>query len=137
MKKAIVIDTNAYSAFKRGIEAAVEVVTTAELIVLSATVLDELLAGFSNGKQADVNRRELQEFISDPNVIFLSVNAQTAIEYSKIYRQLRTKGTPIPTNDMWIAAIASQLDMAVFSDDAHFSTIEGLRIVQSGEDWNL
>jgi len=135
MKKAVVIDTNAYSAFKQGDLEAAEVVAAAETIVLSATVLGELLAGFSTGKRGEVNKQELQEFLADPKVIFLTVNAQTAEEYANIYQYLRSQGTPIPTNDMWIGAIAKQLEMAVFTYDAHFSKIEGLRIVQRVSDF--
>ena len=66
-----------------------------------------------------------------PKVLFLTINAQTAKEYSTIYKHLRQQGTPIPTNDMWIAAIANQLDAAVFTYDDHFRKIDGLKVVQS------
>lgn len=131
MIQSVVIDTNAYSAYKRGDENALKVIKAVESIVFSPTVLGELLAGFELGKKSEQNRKELEEFLNEPKVLFLTINAQTAKEYSKIYKNLRQQGTPIPTNDMWIAAIANQLDMAVFTHDTHFTKIDGLQIVQS------
>ena len=136
MKRAIVIDTNAYSAYKRGKFEAEEVLATAETVVMPATVLGELLAGFRAGKRSKANHQELQEFLADPHVLFFTVNAQTAEEYAKVYQHLRSQGTPIPTNDMWIAAMALQLEMPVFTYDAHFSKIEGLKIVRTVSDWD-
>jgi predicted nucleic acid-binding protein len=133
--KSVVIDTNAYSAFKRGEIDAIDVVTIAEVIVFTPTVLGELLGGFSLGKRGQQNIEELNVFLADPKVLFLTINAQTAEEYSKIYKQLRQKGTPIPANDLWIAAMAKQLEMALFTYDAHFSRIEGLKIVQKATDF--
>ncbi|MEM7658382.1 MAG: type II toxin-antitoxin system VapC family toxin, partial [Bacteroidota bacterium] len=92
-------------------------------------VLGELLAGFDLGNRAEQNRQELETFLKEPNVLFLTINAQTAEQHATIYRQLRQQGTPIPT-----AAMALQLEMGVFTYDAHFSKIEGLTIVQREED---
>jgi tRNA(fMet)-specific endonuclease VapC len=135
MIKSIVIDTNAYSAFKRGEKDALEVIKDAEMIVFSPVVLGELMGGFGLGKRAAQNQQELQTFLERPKVLFMTINAQTSEEYAKIFQSLKTKGTPIPTNDMWIAAMAKQLEMAVFTYDAHFSKIEGLKIVRTIEDW--
>ena len=114
LTKAVVIDTNAYSAFKLGRQDAVGVVKAAETIVFTPTVLGELLGGFSLGKRGQQNEEELQQFLDHPKVIFLTINAKTAEEYARIYQELKAKGRPIPTNDMWIAAMARQLEMAVF-----------------------
>ncbi len=135
MTKSIVIDTNAYSAYKQGKKDAQEVITTAGTIVISSTMLGELLAGFLGGKREQANKQELQEFLEEPKVSFFTVNAQTAEEYAKIYQMLKQKGTPIPTNDMWIAAMAKQLGMAIFTFDAHFFHIKGLKVIQSSKDW--
>lgn len=134
--KSVVIDTNAYSAFKRGEIDAVDVVKVAEVIVFTPTVLGELLGGFSLGKKGQQNVDELNAFLADPKVLFLTINAQTAEEYAKIYKELREKGTPIPANDLWIAAMARQLEMSVFTYDAHFSRIEGLKIVRKLTDFD-
>ena len=109
-------------------------VKAAETIVFTPTVLGELLGGFSLGKRGQQNEKELQQFLDHPKVIFLTINAKTAEEYARIYQELKAKGRPIPTNDMWIAAMARQLEMAVFSYDVHFTLVDGLRIVQTTDD---
>ncbi len=116
---------------------AVEVVRAAETIILCPIVLGELLAGFGIGKRSEQNRKELEEFIADSRVMFLTLNAQTSENYSQVYRQLREKGTPIPTNDMWIAAFAKQLDAGVFTYDGHFAQVEGIQIIQKSTDLSV
>ncbi|MEL6252718.1 MAG: type II toxin-antitoxin system VapC family toxin [Bacteroidota bacterium] len=135
VNRSFVIDTNAYSAFKRGDEEAVEVIIKAESIIFSSIVLGELLAGFSLGSRYKKNLEELREFLDESKVLFLSVNAQTSEAYANIYKMLRENGTPIPTNDMWIAAMAMQLDLPVFTYDAHFENVNGLEIVRSVQDF--
>lgn len=134
MIKSVVIDTNAYSAYKRGDKDAVEVVKRVDTIVFSPTVLGELFSGFVLGNRAEKNRKELEEFLNESKVLFLTINAQTAVEYARIYKHLRQQGTPIPTNDMWIAAMAIQLEMAILTYDTHFSHIDDLAIVRTSSD---
>ncbi len=94
-----------------------------------------MLAGFGLGRKSDQNRKELNEFLQESKVLFLTINAQTSEAYADVYRNLRNNGTPIPTNDMWIAAMSIQLELPVFSFDAHFEKVEGLRIVRSVQDF--
>jgi predicted nucleic acid-binding protein len=124
--KPILIDSNGYTAFKRGDAAAIEIVRRAERMRLSAIVLGELLAGFRFGKREAVNRRELSEFLASPRVDVLAVDEGTAEHYRAVYGMLRSKGKPIPTNDLWIAASALQHGCALFSFDAHFHHVDGL-----------
>ena len=135
MIKSIVIDTNAYSAYKRGEADALAVVKDAQTIVFSPVVFAELTSGFGLGNRGKQNQQELEAFLERSKVLFLTINAQTAEEYTKIFLALKAKGTPIPTNDMWIAAMAQQLEMAVFTYDAHFSQIDGLKIIRTVDDW--
>ena len=131
MNKAIVIDTNGYSAFKRGDSEAVRLIHSAQTVVVTSIVLGEILAGFRLGKNKETNHKELEAFLSDPKVFFLAINAQTAEEYANIYLELRQKGTPIPTNDMWIGAVSRQLGIPVFTLDKHFSKIDNLKIIRT------
>ena len=62
----------------------------------------------------------------------LPVEDTTADYYALVYRELRKKGRPIPTNDLWIAATALQHGLALFSYDAHFTEIDGLPV---GTQW--
>lgn len=89
-------------------------------------MLGELLAGFVAGTREAVNRQELATFLASQRVILFGLDEKTAEFYATVYRNLRRKGRPIPTNDMWIAATALQHGLAVFSFDSHFQHIDGL-----------
>jgi len=133
--KRILLDTNAYAAFKRGDAGALAVLRRAPEIGLCPTVLGELLAGFACGSQAARNRRELSEFIHTPRVRLLSIDGETAEHYAALFAGLRRKGKPVPTNDLWIAAVALQHGYAVFSLDAHFAEMDNLIVGGCPEDF--
>jgi len=122
----ILVDTNAYVAFKRGDAEAIAILRAADTIGVSAVILGELLGGFAHGAREADNRRELSEFLASPRVSLLPVTEDTAGFYARVYQGLRRKGKPIPTNDLWIAATALQHGFAVFSYDRHFAEIDGL-----------
>jgi tRNA(fMet)-specific endonuclease VapC len=124
--RRILIDTNAYAAFKRGDTGTLDILRHAPEIALNATVMGELLAGFASGSHAARNRRELSEFLHTPRVRQLAVDADTAEYYAVLFTGLRKKGRPIPTNDLWIAASAMQHGYAVFSFDKHFAEMENV-----------
>ena len=126
--RAIAIDTNAYTAFKRGDAAVIEVLQHAQEIQISVTVLGELLAGFAAGTREAANRRELTLFLNSPRVKLVASTAATADAYALIYAALRRLGQPIPTNDLWIAASCMEHGAALLTLDAHFSQVGGLRV---------
>ena len=131
----ILLDTNAYTAFKRGIPTAQEIVEHVPFIGLSPIVLGELYGGFAFGTQEQRNLEEFQRFLASRRVHVLEMNADTARYYADIYRELRQKGRPIPTNDIWLAATARQYDLAIFSYDAHFHVIDNLYIGNALQDF--
>lgn len=120
---AICLDTSAYSAFKRGRESVVEAVATSDRIVLPAIVLGELLAGFRAGSRESANREELGRFLASPRVSRASVDEETAERYAEILLHLRKQGTPIPTNDVWIAAVSMQHGLVLHTTDPHFDRV--------------
>src|SRR5262245_47255434 len=124
----ILLDTNAYAAFKQGLPDAVDIVQRATRLALSSTVLGELLAGLAVGSREAKNRAELQQFLGSDRVYIFPVDDGTAAYYATVYRVLRSKGHPIPTNDMWIAASALQHGYALFSYDRHFQHVDGLLV---------
>jgi tRNA(fMet)-specific endonuclease VapC len=126
---ALVIDTNAYSGFLRGVTRAVDTLRTAHEIHLPLIVLGELLAGFAVGARAQRNRDELRHFMASPRVHLLKPDEKTAHHYADVYAALRKNGAPIPTNDLWIAALARQHRLPLFSFDAHFAAVPGLVLV--------
>jgi predicted nucleic acid-binding protein len=124
--KPILLDTNAYTAFKRNVFDAVEIIRYAPLIAFNSVILGELLGGFSVGSKESINRSELNQFLGIEKVNCLAIDSDTAEYYAMVYQCLRKKGSPIPTNDMWIAATALQYNLALFSYDRHFQAVDGL-----------
>jgi tRNA(fMet)-specific endonuclease VapC len=129
--KPVLLDTNAYAAIKRGDAQATEIARYAAVLALNPIVLGELLSGFAARAREKANRDDLNRFLQSPRVIVLSVDQQTAEQYATIHFALRTAGRLMPSNDIWIAASALQHDMGVFTFDAHFGVIVGLRVVRS------
>jgi predicted nucleic acid-binding protein len=124
----ILLDTNAYVAFKQGLAEAVEVLQHAPRIGLNSIVLGELLSGFAVGRREQENRQELERFLASDRVDQLVVDIETAEHYAAVYHDLRRRGRPIPTNDMWIAASALQHGLAIFSHDGHFHEVPDLTV---------
>ena len=122
----IAIDSNRYTDFCRGDERAIEVVRSAEEIVLPLIVLAELRAGFAHGSRRPDNERVLTRFLNSRRVKVISPDEQTTHFYADVYAGLRKKGRPIPTNDLWIAAIALQHDLVLFDRDADFDHVPNL-----------
>jgi tRNA(fMet)-specific endonuclease VapC len=125
----VCLDTSAYSAFKRGHEEVVDLLQRAEEIVLPAVVLGELLAGFRIGSRDRANRPELDAFLESPRVRVAPVDADTAQRYAEILSYLRDRGTPIPTNDVWIGACAMQWGLRLLTTDAHFGRLPQLSLL--------
>ena len=124
--RPILLDTNAYAAFKRGDQAILEILQYAETIGISPIVLGELLSGFDHGSKSKKNRKELQQFLESSRIKIYDITLDTAQFFSQIYTTLKSKGRPIPTNDMWIAAQALEHGCVVCTFDKHFQAIENL-----------
>ena len=127
----VCLDTSAYSHFKRGHAPAVEAIGGAREVLVPAIVLGELRVGFRLGGRPQENEAELAEFLGGSAVRTLDVNAESADLYADIVVDLRRAGTPVPTNDVWIAALAAQEGAAVVTYDDHFTAIRrvGLRLL--------
>ena len=117
------IDTVAYSHFRRGEPRIVALLDAADWIGVPVTVLGELFAGFERGKHKAKNLAELDEFLSVPVVEALAVDRRTAEIFGAMVAELRLRGKPLPTNDIWIAAAAAQSGAALITWDAHFREI--------------
>ena len=124
--RPVLFDTNAYASFKRDEAAIIEIVQHAERIGISPIVIGELIAGFDGGSKAKQNKKELQEFLESSRIIIYPITLDTAHFFSQVYGTLKSKGKPIPTNDMWIAAQALEHGCVVCTYDKHFGFIEGL-----------
>ncbi len=124
--KRILIDTNAYAAFKRDDITAVNVIRTSAYIGINIVVLGELYSGFKGGSRETRNKKEFIQFLDSPRVDTILMDEETAEFYAKIYWDLKKKGRPIPSNDIWVAASAMRYGLALFTYDEHFKSIDGL-----------
>jgi tRNA(fMet)-specific endonuclease VapC len=122
----IAVDTNAYSNAARNETRLRQVLGAAERIFLPFVVLGELRAGFAAGRVGRRNEASLVTFLNSPRVEVLYADEQTTHHYASIFAQLRRAGTPIPTNDLWIAALAVQNDLALCTTDHHFALVPQL-----------
>jgi len=119
----LALDTNRYTDLCRGNARVVEAVGTADEVWLPFIVVGELRAGFAVGSQGPRNEAVLRRFLLKPGVGVLYADEQTTHHYATVYRQLRKQGTPIPTNDMWIAALVLQHSLSLCDRDAHFDAL--------------
>jgi tRNA(fMet)-specific endonuclease VapC len=120
------LDTSAYSELKRGNDAVARLVRESEHLYFSTVVAAELLYGFRSGTRYEQNWRELQAFVSRPFVTLLEVTLVTADRFARVARSLRSKGTPLPTNDIWIAAHVMECGAELVTLDQHFASVAGL-----------
>lgn len=122
----LALDTNRYTDLCRGDVSVVETVEFADEVWFPFIVLGELRAGFAVGNQGPRNESALRRFLLKPGVRVLYADEQTTHHYAVVYRQLRKQGTPIPTNDMWIAALVLQHSLVLFARDTHFDALPQL-----------
>ena len=120
------LDTSAYVGFKRNAVEAVEIIVKAELIVFSPVVMGELMFGFRNGTRFKENMDDLDRFLKHEAVDLVPIGKITSDRYSRIAVNLRKQGTPIPTNDIWVAAQAMEQGAELITSDHHFDKINGL-----------
>jgi tRNA(fMet)-specific endonuclease VapC len=123
---ALLIDTNIYSHAMRGDAEIIKTLQQLAHIGISAISIGELISGFKAGNKEKTNRQELNQFLDSPRVTLYGIDEGTAEFYCLILDQLKSNGTPIPTNDIWIAAVAFQQGMPIYTKDQHFNRIKGL-----------
>ena len=119
----VLVDTSAYSAFMRGHEEVRAALGRADQITLNPVVLGELRSGFLRGARRRANEQELRSFRLSPRVTTIDLDDETSDRYALILDALRNAGTPIPTNDIWIAASAMQHGLRLLTTDAHYRNV--------------
>lgn len=128
--KPLLLDTNVLIKFLRGDGKVGDVISKYERILLPAIVVGEYKAGIApeaaGGRiQLDV----LEDFLDSPFVRVIDVSEEVSDAYARVFRVLKANGTPIPQNDLWIAACAVEAGAAVCSFDNHFSCVPLLECV--------
>lgn len=119
----VLIDTNRYRDFCEGKPDALDIVQRASTLAMPFVVLAELRAGFLCGTLARGNEQILTRFLNSDRVNLLFPDEDTTHHFARIFAQLRHQGTPIPVNDIWIAALAIQHDLILFTRDSHFEEL--------------
>lgn len=123
------LDTCAYSRLGLQPAGLMDCIDEAETVYLSSIVLGELFAGFSLGKREKENREALVRFLDLPAVEVVNIDAAIADRYGILIKILRKQGTPIPSNDIWIAASTLETGSRLVTYDSHFGCIPGLVII--------
>lgn len=125
----VCLDTNAYSRMMLGHVSLTKLLESVDEIFVPATVLGELHAGFECGTRRQANREMLAAFLGQPGVTPLAVDEAVAERYGALVGQMSRAGTPIPTNDVWIAAAAMECGARLVTYDAHFVAVPGLLVL--------
>lgn len=124
----IALDTSAYAHFRAGHAGVLDLLASAETVFVPVVVLGELEAGFELGSRARANRVSLEEFLAEPFVSIVDVTPAVARRYGSLFSALRRAGTPIPVNDIWIAACAIESAARVVTFDRDFERIAKLDV---------
>lgn len=120
------IDTNRLSDLFGGDSKLAAQLDVCDEVWLPLTVLAEIKAGFYGGTRDSENQRSLSEFLTEPTVQVLFPTRETAEHYARLFVQLKRAGTPIPDNDLWIAALVLEHDLTLITRDNHFKKIPQL-----------
>jgi tRNA(fMet)-specific endonuclease VapC len=125
----LALDTNRYRDLCDNDQDVVRLLENAESIYVPFIVIAELRAGFALGTKGRENESVLQRFLMKPGVEVAYAGDATTRSYASLYRQLRQQATPIPTNDLWIAALVLERGFVLCSRDEHFKHLPQLNII--------
>ena len=120
--KQVTLDTNICIEILNGNESTIKKLKKYSVICLPIIVCGELLFGAKNSRRKKSNERNFESFID--SCVVLNTNSLVAKEYATIRKKLKDKGTPIPENDIWIAAICKVNDIVLVTRDKHFKMLK-------------
>ena len=119
----ILLDTNRLTDALRGQATTIQTIENCVEVWLPFVALAEIKAGFLLGRRAKDNERLLQALLLKPGVEVLYADRETTEVYARLFLHLRRTGKPIPANDLWIASLAIQHQLPLFSRDKHFDVL--------------
>jgi len=122
---ALILDTNALSAVADGEASVMELVGGADRVVVPVIVLGEYRFGIAQSRHRVSYEGWLRQWTAAVEI--LDIDDRSTHSYSTISLELKRKGTPIPTNDLWIAALCRQHSLPLLSRDKHFDSVPGLQ----------
>jgi tRNA(fMet)-specific endonuclease VapC len=123
----LALDTNAVISYREGISEVCKLVEEADVIILPVTVIGELLYGALNSTKPKKNEKFFHKFVEYSLVV--QIDGSVAARYARIRFTLKGQGTPIPENDIWIAAACLDLKVPIISRDHHFKLVPGLNVI--------
>lgn len=126
MEVRVALDTNRLTDLFQGDAELAERLAASDEVWLPLVVLAEIKAGFYGGSQRHRNEGLLQNLLAKPTVDILLPGRETAEHYARLFVQLKRAGTPVPDNDLWIAALALEHDLVLITRDRHFESIPQL-----------
>jgi tRNA(fMet)-specific endonuclease VapC len=130
--KRILLDTNAYSHLLAGDKKVLSLLAESDVVYMSIFVLGELYAGFKGGSKEKENTQLLKRFIQKPTVEILEATEETSKVFGQVKNDLKKAGTPLPINDVWIAAHTLESGSTLITYDIHFREIPDLRLWEYG-----
>jgi predicted nucleic acid-binding protein len=129
MAVRLALDTNRYVDLARGDADVVALVEAADAVFVPFVVIAELRAGFAVSERPLDNERVLRRLLAKPGTEALYAGDATTRVYASLYKQLRVQGTPIPTNDLWIASLVVEHGLALCTRDRHFRHLPQLTLL--------
>jgi len=126
MEVRVALDTNRLTDLFQGDSELADRLGECDEVWLPLMVLAEMKAGFHGGSQQHRNEVLLQSFLAKPTVGIMLPARETAEHYARLFVQLKRAGTPIPDNDLWIAALALEHDLQLITRDNHFKNVPQL-----------
>jgi len=126
----VALDTNRLTDLFQGDAELAEFLATCDEVWIPLIVLAEIKAGFYGGTQHHRNEVLLRKLMAKPTVEVLLPGRETAEQYARLFVQLKRAGTPVPDNDLWIAALALENDLTLITRDRHFDNIPQLLTVR-------
>lgn len=124
----MILDTNGLSALADGEPALEFILREAAQIAIPVIVLGEYRYGISHSRYHTHYERWLGEYLSTFRI--LDVDERTSVSYSAVRAELKKAGSPIPSNDVWIAALCRQHSLPLLSRDRHFDAVKGITRVE-------
>jgi len=124
----VILDTNGLSALVEGEPSLEPVLRKAEHLAIPAIVLGEYRYGIWHSRNRQHYQQWLQQYL--PQFRILDIEERTTIPYAAVRTELKKAGTPIPSNDVWIAALCRQHSLPIISRNHHFDLVAGIKRIE-------
>jgi len=121
----VILDSNGVSALAEGESALESILRKANRVAIPVIVVGEYRYGISRSREQKRYEEWLTEYL--PKFLILDIDERTTVPYAAIRSELKRAGTPIPSNDVWIAALCRQHSLPLLTRDRHFDAVPGIR----------